>query len=60
MASEKQVPSRKGISGVVFVGCLMLGFAVGFLSGNVVVGLFGGMGVGFIGMAILRYITGEW
>ena len=60
MASEKQEPKRKGISGLVFTGCLMLGFAIGFLTGNVVVGLFGGLGVGFMAMAIVRYRIGEW
>ena len=58
--SEKQKPERKGSSGLVFVGCIMLGLAVGFLTGNIVAGLFGGIGVGFIGMAIVRIITGEW
>jgi len=60
MASEKQEPKNKGISGLVFVGCLMLGFAIGFLTGNIPAGLFGGLGVGFIGMAIVRYKIGEW
>ena len=60
MANENQKPSRKGISGVVFVGCLMLGFAIGFLTGNMVASLFGGLGVGFIAIGIVRYITGEW
>jgi len=60
MSSEKQDPERKGISGLVFVGCLMLGLAIGFLIGNITVGLFGGLGVGFIAMGIVRYKTGEW
>ncbi len=60
MSSEKQETKRSGISGLVFVGCLMIGFAIGFLIGNIVVGLFGGLGAGFIAMAITRYITGEW
>jgi hypothetical protein len=60
MASEKQKPERTGVSGLVFVGCLMLGLAIGLLTGNVAAGLIGGLGVGFIGMAIVRYITGEW
>ena len=53
MANEKQKPDRTGVSGLVFVGCLMLGLAVGFFIGNIVAGLFGGLGVGFIAMAIL-------
>jgi len=60
MSSEKQEGKRSGISGLIFVGCLMIGLAVGFFVGNIVAGLFGGLGVGFIAMAIARYITGEW
>jgi predicted lipid-binding transport protein (Tim44 family) len=60
MSSEKQEPKRSGVSGLVFVGCLILGLAIGFLIGNMPVGLFGGLGVGFIAMAIVRYQTGEW
>jgi hypothetical protein len=60
MATSKQDSMRKGISGLVFVGCLMLGMAVGFLVGNIVVGLFGGLGIGFITMYIAYNSTGEW
>jgi len=60
MSNEKQVPNRKGMSGLVFVGCLMLGLAIGLLAGNVAVGLLGGLGVGFIGMALMTYVTGSW
>jgi hypothetical protein len=60
MDSEKQKPDRKGASGLVFVGCLMLGLAIGLLTGYVAAGLIGGLGVGFIAMAIVRSITGEW
>ena len=60
MTSENQRPKRSGISGLVFVGCLMLGIAAGFVIGNMALGFFGGLGVGFIAMAIVRYATGEW
>jgi len=60
MANEKQDPKRSGVSGLVFVGCLMLGLALGFLIGSIPVGIFAGLGVGFIGMAVARYVTGEW
>jgi len=60
MSNDKQERSRKGTSGLVFVGCLILGLALGFLIGNVAGGLFVGLGVGFIAMAIARAITGEW
>ena len=60
MSSDKQERSRKGTSGLVFVGCLILGMAIGFFVENVVGGLFVGLGVGFIAMAIARAVTGEW
>ena len=60
MSGEKQESSRKGISGLVFVGCLMIGLAIGLLTENVAVALLGGLGVGFIAMAIARYVTREW
>ena len=60
MANESEESKKKGSSGLVFVGCLMLGFAVGFMTGQLPAGLFGGMGVGFIAMAIVRWKTGEW
>lgn len=60
MSDESQERSRKGASGLFFVGFLILGLAVGFFVGNVAAGLFAGLGVGFIAMAISRAITGEW
>jgi hypothetical protein len=60
MTDEKQEPKAKGTSGVVFVGCLLLGLAIGLLTGNVAVGIIGGLGVGFIAMGIARYVTGAW
>jgi predicted lipid-binding transport protein (Tim44 family) len=60
MSNDKQERSRKGASGLVFVGCLILGIALGFLIGNMAGGFFVGLGVGFIAMAIVRAITGEW
>ena len=60
MSIENQKPKGKRISGLVFVGCLMLGLAIGLLTGNVAVGLIGGLGVGFIAMAIMSYLTGQW
>jgi len=60
MADESKEPKGKGISGLVFVGCLMIGFAIGFITGQIPAGIFGGLGVGFIAMAIVRYKVGEW
>jgi hypothetical protein len=42
------------------VGCLMLGLAMGMFVDNIVVGLFGGLGIGFITMYIAYNATGEW
>jgi len=60
MANENQKTDRSGVSGLVFVGCLLIGMAIGFLIGNVAAGLIGGLGIGFIAMAIVRAITGQW
>jgi uncharacterized membrane protein YraQ (UPF0718 family) len=60
MSSEKQAPSRKGIGGLLFVGCLLIGLAVGLLTNTVAVSLLAGLGVGFIAMALARGITGQW
>ena len=59
-ASGKQEPKIKGASGAAFVGCLLLGLAIGMFIGNTAVGIFGGLGVGFVVMAILRYSTDQW
>lgn len=58
--NEKQTGKRSGISGLLFVGCLLIGLAIGIWTGQVAVALLGALGVGFIGMAIARYITGAW
>jgi uncharacterized membrane protein YraQ (UPF0718 family) len=60
MSIEKHESNQSGVSGLVFVGCLILGLAVGLLTSNVVVGLLGGLGIGFIGMAIARSATRAW
>ena len=60
MSSDKRGSDRSGISGLIFVGCLMIGLAIGLLTGNVAVWLIGGLGVGFIAMGIARYMTGAW
>ncbi len=61
MSNEKnELKQKSGISGLIFVGCLLIGLAIGLLTGNTAPWLIGALGVGFIGMAITRYITGEW
>ena len=60
MTSEKQGSKAKGASGVVFVGCLLIGLAAGLLTRQVAVGILGGLGVGFVALGIVRAVTGEW
>ena len=60
MANDAEESKKKGISGLVFVGCLMIGFAIGFITGQIPAGIFGGLGIGFIAMAIVRFKVGEW
>jgi len=60
MSSEKNEKTRSGISGLVFVGCLLIGLAIGIYTGNVAPALLAALGIGFIAMAITRYFTGQW
>ena len=41
-------------SGIAFVGFLLLGIAVGMYYNQTAVGVLGGLGLGFIAMAILK------
>ncbi len=45
---------RNKTSGLLFVGCLFVGMAVGFWFHQLPIGLFGGMGVGFLASAAYR------
>ena len=60
MTNEQRKPKRKGISGLVFVACFLVGMGISFATGTMPAGLFIGMGVGFGAMAIVRHRTGEW
>lgn len=60
MSNDQEVRSKTGITGLVFVGCLLIGLAIGILTNNVAVALLGALGVGFIAMAIACFITGQW
>ena len=51
MDEKKQNSST--IAGVVFVGCFLIGLGLGILYNLTVVGLFLGMGVGFVSMGII-------
>lgn len=44
---------KNNVGGFIFVGAMFLGMALGFLTGNIPVGLFAGLGVGFLAKAAL-------
>ncbi len=47
---SKKVAQKVG--GLLFVGCMFLGMAAGWYFDRLNIGLFGGMGLGFIMMAV--------
>ncbi len=50
--TETQKTTRK-VGGLLFVGCMFLGMAAGWYFGNMKIGMFSGMGLGFIMMAVV-------
>lgn len=51
MAKTNSSDPNEVAAGLVFVGCLMIGTAVGFAVGQLLVGAVVGLGIGFIGLA---------
>jgi len=49
---ENDLKNRSTIGGVVFVGCIIIGLALGLLYHNVVIGILLGVGGGFVAMGI--------
>ena len=49
--TEGSNESKKG-GGLLFTGCMFIGMAAGWYFGNLVIGMFAGMGIGFILMAV--------
>ena len=45
--------TAQSVGGLLFVGCMFLGMAGGWYFGNMLIGLFAGMGLGFIMMAVV-------
>lgn len=41
------------VGGLMFVGCMFIGMAAGWYMGKMTIGMFAGMGVGFIMMAVV-------
>ena len=48
-----------GSGGIAFVGCILVGVALGMLYGQTAVGSVLGVGVGFIVMALIRASLGR-
>jgi|GEM_PF-954487 len=48
---KKNAAQKAG--GLLFVGCMFIGIAVGFYVKNIAMGTMGGMGLGFILMAVV-------
>jgi hypothetical protein len=45
---EKKEDKKREAAGLFIPAGLFLGFAYGFMSGNIAVGMFGGLGIGFL------------
>ncbi|MBP6392105.1 MAG: hypothetical protein KA175_18345 [Flavobacteriales bacterium] len=43
------------IGGLICAGCLFIGMGIGWVLGNLRSGLFIGLGVGLLGMALIRF-----
>ena len=56
--SPKQKKSKE-IGGLVFVGCAVVGMGISFATHTMPVGLFIGVGVGFLLMALIRHRAGN-
>jgi hypothetical protein len=50
--TDKMKESRKA-GGLMFVGSMFLGMAAGWYTGQFIIGMFAGMGIGFILMAVV-------
>lgn len=60
MPDESREHKKQGIGGLVFVGCIVIGLGTGLAFDLMPGSLLIGLGVGFLGMAIVRYKTGRW
>lgn len=49
---DKKKDAQK-IGGLLFTGCMFIGMAIGWYSGAFTIGMFAGMGIGFIMMAVV-------
>ena len=51
--NDTKSTARK-VGGLLFTGCMFIGMAAGWYFGNLVIGMFAGMGIGFILMAVAK------
>ena len=49
---QQKLKQKQTVGGILFVGCMFIGFGLGFYFYQIPVGLFIGMGVGFIAMGL--------
>ncbi|MBR9705736.1 hypothetical protein GOV14_01755 [Candidatus Pacearchaeota archaeon] len=54
MAKKKKESKSDVAGGLVFVGSLMLGIALGIFKGNTAVGTLAGLGIGFILFGLIK------
>ena len=59
MTESSGQKKRKEIGGLVFVGCAVIGMGISFATNTMPVGLFVGVGVGFLMMALIRHRAGN-
>lgn len=53
----EKMKKKRDIPGLGFAGCLFIGLAIGIAYNNTAVGVLGGLGAGFIVMAVLYLIS---
>lgn len=58
-AMENDNKNKSKIGGIVFVGCLFIGLALGMYFNNTGVGVLMGLGVGFLAMGLVMGTTGR-
>jgi hypothetical protein len=49
---EEKSKTRATVGGIIFTGCMFIGLGLGIYFHHTVVGLFIGMGVGFVAMGV--------
>jgi hypothetical protein len=47
---------KDSVPDIAFVGCLFIGLALGIAYNNAAVGVLGGLGAGFVVMAVLKHL----